>query len=177
MWTWSRWVYVAFGFYARTSRILDCLAATRMMTPLVLDCLETAFWTTRREGVATFTWLTCHTADRNVYTPVAFADRLIDEGIDPSARSVGDAYDNLMVESQIGLCKWELIHHEVPWRNVDQVAEATADWVHWFNTKRIHSSIDDLTLIELDGLDWAFTEPFERTLRPATRSPDTPGGI
>ena len=45
-----------------------------------------------------------------VYTSTAFTDRLIDEGIDPSVESVGDAYDNSMAESQIGLYKFELIH-------------------------------------------------------------------
>jgi hypothetical protein len=98
----------------------------------------------------------------SVYTSIAFTDRLIDEGIDPSVGSVGDAYDNSMAESQIGLYKSELIHHEGPWRNVDQVEAATADWVHWFNTERTHSSIDDLTPIELEGLDYALTEPLER---------------
>lgn len=67
-----------------------------------------------------------------------------------------------MAESQIGLYKSELIHHEGPWRNVDQVEAATADWVHWFNTERIHSSIDDITPIELEGLDYALTEPLDR---------------
>ena len=64
-----------------------------------------------------------------VYTSIAFTDRLVDEGIDPSVGSVGDAYDNSLAESQIGLYKSELIHHEGPWRDVDQVEAATASWV------------------------------------------------
>jgi putative transposase len=162
VWTWSGWVYVAFVFDAHSRRILGWRAAARMTTPLVLDCLEMAFWTRRREGVATFDGLTHHTDAGSVYTSIAFTDRLIDEGIDPSVGSVGDAYDNSMAESQIGLYKTELIHHEGPWRNVDQVEAATAEWVHWFNTERIHSSIDDLTPIELEQLDYALTEPLER---------------
>jgi transposase InsO family protein len=71
-----------------------------MATPLVLDCLEMAFWSRRQEGVATSTGLTRHTdaGSVGVYTSIAFTDRLIDEGIDPSVGSVGDAYDNAMAE-------------------------------------------------------------------------------
>lgn len=85
-----------------------------------------------------------------VATSIAFADRLTDEGIDPSVGSVGDAYDKSLAESQIGLYKSELIHHEGPWRDVDQVEVATARWVQWFNTERIHGSIVDLTPLELE---------------------------
>ena len=60
-----------------------------------------------------------------VYTSIAFTDRLVEEGIDPSVGPAGDAYDNSLAESQIGLYKSELIHHEGPWRDVDQVEAAT----------------------------------------------------
>ena len=32
-----------------------------------------------------------------------------------------------------------------PWRDLAQVEAATLDWVFWFNTERLHESIDDLT--------------------------------
>lgn len=162
VWTWSGWVYVAFVFDAHSRRVLGWRAATSMTTPLVLDSLEMALWTRRREGVVGFTGLTHHTDAGSVYTSIAFTDRLVDEGIDPSVGSVGDAYDNSLAESQIGLYKTELIHHEGPWRDVDQVEAATADWVHWFNTERTHASIDDLTPIELEQLDYASSGPLER---------------
>ncbi len=163
VWTWSGWVYVAFVFDAHSRRILGWRAATSMTTPLVLDCLEMALWTRRREGIAGFAGLTHHTDAGSVYTSISFTDRLVDEGIDASVGSVGDAYDNALAESQIGLYKSELIHHEGPWRDVDQVEVATASWVQWFNTERTHSSIDDLTPVEAEHLDYAHTEPLERT--------------
>ncbi|GGM62094.1 hypothetical protein GCM10010489_37040 [Microbacterium saperdae] len=109
-----------------------------------------------------FEGLTHHTDAGSVYTSIAFTDRLVDEGIDPSVGSVGDAYDNSLAESQIGLYKSELIHHEGPWRDVDQVEAATASWVLWFNTERTHGSIDDLTPLEVEQLDYARNEPVER---------------
>lgn len=89
-------------------------------------------------------------------------DRLVDEGIDPSVGSVGDAYDNSLAESQMGLYNSELIHREGPWRDVDQVEAATASWVLWFKTERTHGSIGDLTPVEAEHLDCALTEPLER---------------
>ena len=101
--------------------------------------------------------------ERRVYTSIAFTDRLVDEGIDPSVGSVGDAYDNSLAESQIGLYKSELIHHDGPWRDVDRVEVATASWALWFNTERTHSSIDDLTPPEVKQLGYARNEPVGQT--------------
>ena len=103
VWTWSGWVYVAFVFDAHSRRIIGWRAATKMTTPLVLDCLEMAFFTRGREGVTGFVGLTHHTDAGSVYTSIAFTDRLVDEGIDPSVGSVGDAYDNSLAAPQIGL--------------------------------------------------------------------------
>ena len=41
--------------------------------------------------------------------------------MDASVGSVGDAYDNALAESQIGLYKAELIRPEGPWRDVEHV--------------------------------------------------------
>lgn len=86
VWTWSGWVYVAFVLDAHSRRILGWRAASSMTTPLVLDCLDMALWTRRREGVAGFTGLTHHTDAGSVYTSIAFTDRLVDEGIGPLRR-------------------------------------------------------------------------------------------
>ena len=61
VWTWSGWVYVAFVFDAHSRRIIGWRAATSMTTPLVLDCLDMALFTRRREGVTGFAGLTHHT--------------------------------------------------------------------------------------------------------------------
>ncbi|MEZ7124626.1 integrase core domain-containing protein [Nonomuraea sp. AD125B] len=55
-------------------------------------------------------------------------------------RHVGDALDNALIESQIGLCKTELIKLRGPWRSLAEVELATAEWVVWFNTCRPRSS-------------------------------------
>jgi len=55
----------------------------------------------------------------------------------PSVGSVGDAYDNALAESVIGLFKTEVIHRRGPWKGFDDVEYATLEWVAWFNQQRL----------------------------------------
>ena len=55
------------------------------------------------------------------------------------------------MESTIGLYKTEAININARGRNwygQAEVERETAEWVHWYNHERIHSSIDYLTPIE-----------------------------
>ena len=85
---------------------------------------------------------------------MAFTQRLLDEGIDPSVGSVGDALDNAMAETTVGSFKNELIRRQGPWRDVDHVEVGTAEWVVWFNTERPHEELDDFTPEAVDKLHY-----------------------
>ena len=73
------------------------------------------------------------------------------EGIVPSIGSVGDALDNALMESAIGLYKTELIDRRGPWRDLAHVEMETAGYLHWFNHRRIHSAIGDVTPAEAEA--------------------------
>jgi len=75
--------------------------------------------------------------------------RLAEAGIDPSVGSVGDAYDNALAESVIGLFKTELIKPRGPWRTVEQVEIATLEYVDWFNHRRLFEACGDIPPAEL----------------------------
>ena len=75
--------------------------------------------------------------------------------MDPSVGSVGDAYDNALAESAIGLYKAELIWPEGPWRGLEHVEIETLNYVDWFNRERPHESIDDLTPIQAEQTHYA----------------------
>ena len=143
--TWSGTVYVAFIFDVFSRMIVGWRAATTMTTDLVLDTLEHAVWTRHRHGVTDLAGLVHHTDAGSQYTSFAFTTRLLEAGVDASVGSVGDAYDNALAESQIGLYKTELIRPEGPWRDVEHVEVETLNWVDWFNNERIHEAIDDMT--------------------------------
>jgi len=143
-------VYVAFVIDVFSRRVVGWRAATTMTTPLVLDALEMALWTRRKDGVTDLTGLVHHNDAGSQYTSIAFTQALIDEGVDASVGSVGDAYDNALAESHMGLFKSELIHSYGPWKGLEHVEAATLDWVHWFNTARPHESIQDLTPLQAE---------------------------
>ncbi|WP_435803713.1 integrase core domain-containing protein [Streptomyces mirabilis] len=78
------------------------------------------------------------------YTSFTFTAQLLDAGIDASIGTVGDALDNALMESQIGLYKTELIKPRKPWHGLADVELATAEWVDWFNNQRLHTAIGDI---------------------------------
>ena len=43
-----------------------------------------------------------------------------------------------LAETVNGLYKAELIHAQGPWTSVGEVELATLQWVHWWNTTRLH---------------------------------------
>lgn len=86
-----------------------------------------------------------HSDAGSQYTSIVFTTALLEAGIAPSIGTVGDALDNALMESTIGLYKTELIDRRPrTWTGPADVETATADWVHWFNTERLHSSINYL---------------------------------
>jgi putative transposase len=112
--TWAGMVYVAFVIDAYSRRIVGWRAATSMRTALVLDALEQALWARRRDGWGSLAGLVHHTDAGSQYTSIAFTERLAAAGVQPSVGAVGDAYDNALAESVIGLFKTELIKPHGP---------------------------------------------------------------
>ena len=130
--TWRGFVYVAFVIDAFSRRIVGWRAHTTMRTDLVLDALEQALHD--RETDAQLV----HHSDRgSQYVSMRYTERLAAAGVAPSVGSVGDAYDNALAESVIGLFKTEVIHRRGPWRGFDDVEYATLEWVAWFNQRRL----------------------------------------
>ena len=149
--TWSGMVYVAFVIDAYARRILGWRASTSMRTALVLDAIEQAIWTRAREGISELAGLVHHNDAGSQYTSIAFTERLAAAGIDPSVGTVGDAYDNGLAETVIGLFKTELIRRRGPWRTVEQVEAATLNYVDWFNHHRLLETNGDIPPIELEN--------------------------
>jgi putative transposase len=149
--TWTGMVYVAFVIDAYSRRILGWRAARSMKTALVLDALEQALWTRRRDGAGDLAGLVHHTDAGSQYTSIAFTERLAAAGVSGSVGTVGDAYDNALAESVIGLFKTELIKPRGPWRTAEQVELATLEYVDWFNHRRLYEACGDIPPAELEA--------------------------
>ena len=80
-----------------------------------------------------------------------YTDRLVDAGIAPSVGSQGDAYDNALAVSVIGLFKTEVIRRKGPWRTLEAVEFATLVWVDWFNLRRLLGPIGDIPPAEFEA--------------------------
>ena len=145
--TWAGVVFVAFVIDVFARRIVGWRVARSMHTDLVLDALEQALWSrTGTEGLV-------HHSDRgSQYLSIRYTERLAEAGVDASVGSVGDSYDNALVETIIGLFKTEVIHRHGPWRTMDAVEYATLEWVDWFNHRRILEPIGDIPPAEKEQM-------------------------
>ncbi|MER6662131.1 IS3 family transposase [Streptomyces microflavus] len=140
--TWSAVVYVAFVVDTFSRRIVGWSAALSKETRLVLDALDMALWQRDRDEQPHQRGELIHHPDAgSQYTSFRLAEHLDAAGIAASIGSVGDAYDNALMESAIGLFKTELIKPGRPWRTLSQVELATAEWVDWYCHRRLHGEI------------------------------------
>jgi putative transposase len=145
--TWAGFVYVAFVTDVFSRRIVGWRVSNSLHTDLALDALEMAIWGRRRQDLSGLT----HHSDRgSQYLSFRYTERLAEAGAVCSVGSRGDSYDNALAESINGLYKSELIHRR-SWQSLEQIELATAEWVDWWNHRRLHSSIDDLPPAEYEA--------------------------
>ncbi len=67
-----------------------------------------------------------------------------------SVGSKGNSYDNALAESVNSLYKAELIRRRKRWRTLGELELATAAWVHWYNTERLHGTCGDIPPAEFE---------------------------
>jgi transposase InsO family protein len=152
VWTAAGFCYVSFITDVYSRRILGWRVSLSKTTDLVTAALAQSL-ATRRRASSSFTayGLIHHSDAGSQYTALGFTEELRAAGIAGSIGTVGDALDNALMESTIGLYKTEAININARGRNwygQAEVERETAEWVHWYNHERIHSSIDYLTPIE-----------------------------
>ena len=152
---------MAFVVDVYSRAIVGWSAATNKRTRLVLNALDMGLWRRERAGRRPDPGLVHHSDAGSQYTSFRFTAHLIDAGIDASIGSVGDALDNALMESTIGLYKTELIKPRAPWRSLADVELATAEWVDWYNNKRLHSAIGHVPPAEYEATHYGQHQPRE----------------
>ena len=138
--TWEGRLYFAFIVDAYSRMIVGWQLACHMRTTLVLDALRMAL--ALRAPGADFQ-LVAHTDQGSQYTSEDYTQELDDARVLASVGSVGDAYDNALAESFVDSFKTELIADRV-WRTSSQLELAIVEYVAWFNTVRLHSSLGNI---------------------------------
>ena len=147
--TWEGRVYFSFVIDVYSRMVVGWQFASHMRTDLVLDALRMAL-ATRQPG-ADFT-LVAHTDHGSQYLSEDYTQVLDDAKALASVGSVGDAYDNALAESFVDSFKTELIRDRV-WRSNSKLELAIVEWVAWFNTRRLHSSIANRPPLEHEA-EW-----------------------
>ena len=95
---------------------------------------------------------------RRQFTSWVFTDRARASGLLPSMGSIGDCYDNAMIESFWGRVQTELLNRQ-RWRTRIELANALFEYLEIFhNRRRRHSALGMLTPIEYE-LQVSATEP------------------
>jgi putative transposase len=146
--TWSGFVYCAFIVDAFSKAIVGWRVMASLRAELALDALEMAIWRRRDEALAGLV----HHSDRGVqYLAIRYTERLAEVEAVSSVGSKGDSYDNALAETVNGLYKAELINRQGPWRTLEQVELATARWVDFWNTRRLHSACGDVPPAEFEA--------------------------
>ena len=158
--TWAGFCYVAFIVDVFAQKIVAWHAATSKATDLVMIPLRMALWARDREGHRPAPGqLICHSDAGSQYTSVRLTEHLALEEIRPSIGTVGDAYDNALMETINGLYKAEAIRttvfHAGPYKTLADVEYATAGWVDWYNNRRLHSSLGNVPPVEFEQAHYA----------------------
>jgi putative transposase len=152
VWTLAGFCYVAFVVDVFSRRILGWRVSTSKEATLVVDAFRQALQVRHRGDASwTATGLVHHSDAGSQYVSVALTAELLQAGIAGSIGTVGDALDNALCESTIGLFKTEAIHGP-SWADRREVEWRVARWVHWYNNERLHSSIGHLPPIEFEEL-------------------------
>jgi putative transposase len=134
---WEGVVFFSFVIDVYSRMIVGWQFADHMRTDLVLDALRMAL---ARRGPGADVELTHHSDAGSQYLSNDYSQALDDHGVLASIGSVGDAYDNALAESFVDSFKTELIRDRV-WRTRSQLELAIVEYVAWFNTERLHTTL------------------------------------
>jgi putative transposase len=154
----SGWVYAAFVLDVYSRMIVGWQVATSLYTDLALDALQMGIWRRQHDG-HDLTGLVHH-SDRGVqYRAIRYTQRLAEADAVASVGSKGDSYDNAMAEALNSLYKAELVRgprqrRRGMWRGIDDLEYATAEWVDWYNQRRLHGELGHVPPTEYEAAYW-----------------------
>lgn len=142
------WLFLATVIDLFSRRVIGWSVAEHMRTGLVADALAMAVATRGR----TVDDVVFHSDRGAQYTSAEFGELCDSFGVVQSMGATGVCWDNAAAESFFGTLKRELANR----RRWETRADARRDlvrWIEgWFNTRRLHSSIDYNSPVEFEEL-------------------------
>ena len=147
-------MYAAFVLDVFSRRIVGWQLSRNLYTDLALDALNMGIWCRSRTGADLSQLI--HHSDRGVqYLAVRYTERLAKADVVASVGSVGDSYDNAMAEAFNSLFKAELVRNKGPWNGIDNLEIAVAEYIDWYNHRRLHGELGLVPPVEYEALHHA----------------------
>jgi putative transposase len=149
--TFAGWVYAAFVIDVYSRRVVGWQLSKSLRTDLALDALEMGLWTREHAGQDT-TGVIAHSDKGVQYLAVRYTQRLAEAGAVASVGSTGDSYDNALAEAFNSLFKAVLVRNKGPWKNIDDLEIAVAEYIDWYNHRRLHGELGLVPPAEYEAL-------------------------
>jgi transposase InsO family protein len=139
-------VYCAVVLDVFSRRVIGWSIDSRPSAALVTNALGMAIHQRSPDGETVI-----HSDQGTQFTSWAFTRRAVDSGLLPSMGSVGDAYDNALMESFWSRMQVELLDRR-RWKTRTELANAIFEYLEIFhNRQRRHSGLGMLTPVEFEA--------------------------
>jgi putative transposase len=141
------WLFLASVLDLGSRRLLGYSMAEHMRTELVIDALNMAI--TARGGDSNVHGVIAHADRGSQYTSNEYLDFCMDQSrqLRPSVGRTGVCWDNAVAESFWESLKRECIQGRV-FATRAEARRAIFRWINWYNTSRLHSSLDHIPPLE-----------------------------
>jgi transposase InsO family protein len=141
-------VYCCVVLDAHSRRIIGWSIDSHQATSLVTNALAMAISNRTPSGATVI-----HTDHGSQFTSWAFSERVRQSGLVPSMGTVGDAFDNALIEAFWARLQTELLNRK-KWKTRIELSTALFDYLEIFhNRNRRHSSLGMLTPIEFEKVN------------------------
>jgi transposase InsO family protein len=143
-WTRDGWCYLAVVLDLASRRVIGWAVRRALTTELVLTALAHAL-PRLRPG----TRLLHHSDQGSQYASNLYRAQLARNGIRASMSRRGNCWDNAPVESFFSTLKAEALPDR-PWLDAHEAVRAIAEYIDFYNRRRLHSALDYRTPIDFE---------------------------
>jgi len=144
-WTRDGWCYLAVVLDLASRRVIGWAVQRTLTTDLVMASLAHALPRLRRG-----TRVLHHSDQGSQYASHVYRAQLARNGIRASMSRPGNCWDNAPVESFFSTLKAEALPDR-PWLDVHDAVGAIADYIDFYNRRRLHSALDYQTPADFEA--------------------------
>ena len=146
LWTAAGWMYLAVVLDLFSRKVVGWQLSNSPDTVLVLAALNQAAILCQ---ITTTSGLLFHSDQGCQYTSQTYQDHLVKRGIKASMSRRGNCWDNAVMERFFRSLKVESTHR-YPHQSQEERASTVSEYIHFYNTERIHSAIGSMSPVQYE---------------------------